>query len=142
MQVETNLSFSSGCKKSVKIRLVEICYLQTYYNLLKQQFENRSPNRLVDSMSVLRCQHSTDCNLRVFGYVRLFGKYYSEMIVEVQSLELENRLETKPERIFRANVLVESWLNPNVVVESSPLLTTLLFELLYQITAPAGKTCI
>ena len=34
--VATNLSISSSCNKSVKIRLVATCHLQTYYNLLKQ----------------------------------------------------------------------------------------------------------
>ena len=35
-QVSTNLSISSSCSKSVKIRLVATCHLQTCYNLLKQ----------------------------------------------------------------------------------------------------------
>ena len=35
-QVATNLSISSSCNKSVKIRLVVTCHLQTCYNLLKQ----------------------------------------------------------------------------------------------------------
>ena len=35
-EVETNLSISSGCNKSVQIRLVATCHLQTCYNLLKQ----------------------------------------------------------------------------------------------------------
>ena len=34
--VATNLSISSTSNKSVKIRLVATCYLQTCYNLLKQ----------------------------------------------------------------------------------------------------------
>ena len=32
----TNLSFSSSCNKSVKIKHVATCHLQTCYNLLKQ----------------------------------------------------------------------------------------------------------
>ena len=35
-QTATNLSISSSCNKSVKIRLVAACHLQTRYNLLKQ----------------------------------------------------------------------------------------------------------
>ena len=35
-QVATNLSISSSCNKSVKIRLVATCHFQTCYNLLKQ----------------------------------------------------------------------------------------------------------
>ena len=35
-QVATNLSISSSCNKSVKIRLVVTCRIQTCYNLLKQ----------------------------------------------------------------------------------------------------------
>ena len=35
-QIATSLSTSSSCNKSVKIRLVAICHLQTCYNLLKQ----------------------------------------------------------------------------------------------------------
>ena len=35
-QVSTNLSISSSCNKSVKIRLIATCHLQTCYNLLKQ----------------------------------------------------------------------------------------------------------
>ena len=35
-QVATSLSISSSCNKSVKIRLVENCYLQTCYNLLNK----------------------------------------------------------------------------------------------------------
>ena len=35
-QVATSLSISSNCNKSVKIRLVATCHLQTCYNLLKQ----------------------------------------------------------------------------------------------------------
>ena len=35
-QVATNLSISSSYNKSVKIRLVASCHLQTCYNLLKQ----------------------------------------------------------------------------------------------------------
>ena len=34
-QVATNLSISSSCNKSVKIRLVAPCHLQTCHNLLK-----------------------------------------------------------------------------------------------------------
>ena len=37
-QVATNLSVSSSCNKSVKIRLVATCHLQTCYSLLKQLF--------------------------------------------------------------------------------------------------------
>ena len=36
MSIATNLSISSSCNKSVKIRLVIACHLQTCYNLLKQ----------------------------------------------------------------------------------------------------------
>ena len=35
-RVATNLSISSSCNKSVTIRLIAICHLQTCYNLLKQ----------------------------------------------------------------------------------------------------------
>ena len=35
-----SLSILSSCKKSVKIRLVAICHLQTCYNLLKQFAES------------------------------------------------------------------------------------------------------
>ena len=35
-QVATSLSISSNCNKSVKIRLVATCHLQTCYNLLRQ----------------------------------------------------------------------------------------------------------
>ena len=35
-QVATSLSISSSCDKSVEIRLVKTCHLQTFYNLLKQ----------------------------------------------------------------------------------------------------------
>ena len=35
-QIATNLSVSSNCNKSVKVRLVATCHLQTCYNLLKQ----------------------------------------------------------------------------------------------------------
>ena len=36
LQVATSLSTSSSCDKSVKIRFVAICHLQTCYNLLNQ----------------------------------------------------------------------------------------------------------
>ena len=36
VQVETNLSISSSCNNSVKMRLVSTCHLSTCYNLLKQ----------------------------------------------------------------------------------------------------------
>ena len=35
-QVATSLSISSSCNKSVKIRLVATCHLQTSYNVFKQ----------------------------------------------------------------------------------------------------------
>ena len=35
-QVATNLSISSSCNKSLKLRLAATCHLQTCYNLLKQ----------------------------------------------------------------------------------------------------------
>ena len=35
-QVATNLSILLSCNKSVKVRLVATCHLQTCYNLLKQ----------------------------------------------------------------------------------------------------------
>ena len=35
-QIATSLSISPSCNKSVKIRLIAICHLQTCYNLLKQ----------------------------------------------------------------------------------------------------------
>ena len=35
-QIATSLSISSSCNKSVKIRLVENCHLQTCYNLLNK----------------------------------------------------------------------------------------------------------
>ena len=38
-QVITNLSISSSCNKSVKIRLVATCHLLTCYNSLKQLAE-------------------------------------------------------------------------------------------------------
>ena len=39
-QVATNLSISSNCNKSVNIKLVATCHLQTCYNLLKQPAAN------------------------------------------------------------------------------------------------------
>ena len=35
-QIATSLTISPSCNKSVKIRLIAICHLQTCYNLLKQ----------------------------------------------------------------------------------------------------------
>ena len=59
-QVTTNLSISSCCHKSVKIRLFATCHLQTCYNLLKQlaaslwitSFENQ----LATDMSLTSCR--------------------------------------------------------------------------------------
>ena len=39
-QVATNLSISSRCNKSVKIKLIATCHLQTCHNLLKQLAES------------------------------------------------------------------------------------------------------
>ena len=39
-QVATSFSILSSCNKSVKIRLLAICHLQTCYNLLKQLAES------------------------------------------------------------------------------------------------------
>ena len=56
-QGATNLPISSSCNKSVKIRHVGTCHLQTCYNLLKQ---------LAASLhSVARCKR-TRSNLRAF----------------------------------------------------------------------------
>ena len=60
-QVATNLSISSSCNKSVKIRLVATCHLQTSYNLLKQlvaslwitSFENQLATSLLTTCNRL-----------------------------------------------------------------------------------------
>ena len=57
-QVATSLSISSNCNKSVKIRLVATCHLQTCYNLLQQlaashednKFEQSTCNKSVDNL--------------------------------------------------------------------------------------------
>ena len=60
-QVTTNLSISSSRKKSVKIRLVATCHLQTCYNLSKQialslwitSFENQLASSLLTTCNRL-----------------------------------------------------------------------------------------
>ena len=50
-QVATNVSISSSCNKSVKIRLVANCHLQICYNLLKQFAVSLSTcNKFVDNL--------------------------------------------------------------------------------------------
>ena len=66
--LSTNFSISSSCNKSVKIRLVTTCRLQTCYNLLKQlaaslwitSFDNQLATSLLGLFikSVTRCQQT------------------------------------------------------------------------------------
>ena len=77
-----NLSISSDCTKSSLLKS-----LQLAKKTRSKPVDSQPPNRLLDNKSVSRFQHSTLTDilqLARFCFVGLFGKCYSEMIVEVQ----------------------------------------------------------
>ena len=96
-QVATNLSISSSCNKSVKIRIVVTCHLQTCYNLLKQLAASlwitSFDNQLVISLL-------TTCNRLVANKLPQAMQTHPDIALLITSLLLDVNLGNCNLRVF------------------------------------------
>ena len=113
-QFATNLSISLSCNKSVKIRLVATCHLQTCYNLLKQlasslwitSFDNqRATNLLItcNSLVVNKLSQTSWYRLAVTGLSQDVNRLVSGSVgLDQPMFELHSTRLTKTRSIKQA----------------------------------------
>ena len=92
-QVETSLSISSSCNKSVKIRLVATCHLQTCYNLLKK-VATRLLNKLQQVCWQLATSPLTTCKRLVVNKLSIAMQTHPDISLLNKLSQDVNRLVT------------------------------------------------